>query len=1005
MGKWAVRICMLVAISVALGACSLLTDDADDRVRVDFVPIPGSASANLVAVSPYMESAITGGESAVEFAVDPSKAASVAIMDVSRDFGWTAVWPAWFEPVAGTVSTLGNYERQGLEIGPLSTAVEMLYSLPIFYNGDLDVQADIIRTLRNLPEVIDLAHSLETGAAAGEVFEQEGFQLAFHRAIAAGIEAIGELDISELANTVPDRPDVLQVATVESLELPLDQIFTKFRIQNGRITPEWAVGGAAWGDPRGLSWIGRVYQVDASAFDSLAHLQASWATLDHARRTNVPIVGSSGYTGMYLGANTVYDIIDIVGYAVDFAFDFLDGAVSLAPSGVLLEDNRVYAAHLHTCGYGADGMGGANATADKVFMDNWAGGAGLRSYEMACVVNFMEAALSTISIVTDVGEFVGPEEMEKVVRSVMEKIAIKGAADLVKSDMWSSSSLAALAYNVTQGLVNSLASETAKKGLSARLKMWAKSLASSFDLLSTFSNTAELGARIGAMIAISPWEGAVIVTGNPWHVEQPVPDPDPDPNPVPDPDPNPDPDPGPAFGVPRINALTPSPVPPLDGRQWLTFVGENFSPAASVTLTSPDGPHLIPADRTERDSATQIRVYVNLTSQPDSWSAVITNPAPGESSLPFTFTVGSPGANADPVISSFTATPSSGDAPLDVRFRWNVSDADGDSLTCGIDFGDGESSTIVNCQANNEVWHTYEGAGPFFANLIVMDGNGGNASRSASIFVDVPPATGSPPRVNYFDAEASRAGSINRIEFFWDVSDPDGDPLTCEVGLSSSGTELDYSWTVTDCHTRSSFITNVSNPGTYTALIVVHDPSGFRDNDWVYVTVGPSFEPGELLQNGNFSSLSSGWTLTGDFWIGASSSGYHRSAPYLAAGGVDSGGYPKNNAYGSMTSAWFDVPSDASNVELTFWHNVTTQETANNVYDVVSVWVEDNQRYIPELLYTRNNTHGTSAGNYSRFTVNLNDFIGETIRITFEAQSDSTNPTVFRIDDVSVYVE
>lgn len=460
----------------------------------------------------------------------------------------------------------------------------------------------------------------------------------------------------------------------------------------------------------------------------------------------------------------------------------------------------------------------------------------------------------------------------------------------------------------------------------------------------------------------------------------------------------------PPLGEPWINSVSPSPVPPLDGRQWLTFIGGNFPASSEVTLYSPDGAHPIPSDRTSVQSESEIRVFANLTTAPARWTAVITNPLTGESSFPLSFTVGNSGANTDPVLSSFTATPSSGDAPLDVRFRWDASDADGDRLTCGISFGSGSSQTIENCQSNNEVRHTYHTAGTYSANLIVLDENGGRASQTITIFVDVPPSTGSAPRVDYFDAEVFTDGGANRVEFSWSVSDPDGDPLTCAIGLAR-GDVFDYTWTITDCHTRTSYIANVSTPGTYTAMIVVNDPSERSDSDWVYITVGSSFEPGEILQNGDFDDLADGWTLTGDFWIGASSSGYHRSPPYLAAGGVDPGGYQKNGAGGSMTSAWFDVPSDASNVEFSFWHNVTTQETANNVYDVLSVWVEDNQSYISKLLYTRNNTHATSAGNYSRFTVSLNDYIGQTIRIAFDATSDNTNPTVFRIDDVSVYVE
>lgn len=459
----------------------------------------------------------------------------------------------------------------------------------------------------------------------------------------------------------------------------------------------------------------------------------------------------------------------------------------------------------------------------------------------------------------------------------------------------------------------------------------------------------------------------------------------------------------PPTGEPRITSMAPSPVPPLNGRQWLTINGENFAASATVTLYSRDGAHPIPSDRTTVDSGSRIRVFVNVTTEPAEWSAVVTNPLSGESSVPYSFTVGGGASNLDPVVHSFTATPSSGEAPLAVRFSWDISDADGDALTCGVAFGDGNSQDVPNCHTTNEVWHTYTVAGTHSANLIVLDGNGGGTSSATTVFVDVPPVEGADPRINYFAAEGSNVNGVPRVEFFWNISDPDGDPLTCAVGLQADGVMVD-SWTINNCQNRSGYSANVTSPGTYTAAIVVQDPSGRNVSDWVFVTVprGPSFEPGELLTNGDFSQQSSGWTLSGDFWIGAS--GNYRSAPYLAAGGVDWDGYPTNDAYGSMTSNWITIPSGASDVELTFWYNITTEESGSSVWDAMGVYVEDD-RYRLELVATRNNTHASSAGSYTRVRVDLSGYVGETIRLIFEAESDGSNPTVFRIDDVSLYAQ
>jgi len=94
--------------------------------------------------------------------------------------------------------------------------------------------------------------------------------------------------------------------------------------------------------------------------------------------------------------------------------------------------------------------------------------------------------------------------------------------------------------------------------------------------------------------------------------------------------------------------------------------------------------------------------------------------------------------NNPPVINSFTATPTSGTAPLTVTFNWNVSDADGDTLTCYLDIdNDGTNDyTINDCANNTSKQHTYNTAGTYTAKLTVDDGNGGIDSKTVNVTVN-----------------------------------------------------------------------------------------------------------------------------------------------------------------------------------------------------------------------------------------------------------------------------
>jgi glucose/arabinose dehydrogenase len=86
-------------------------------------------------------------------------------------------------------------------------------------------------------------------------------------------------------------------------------------------------------------------------------------------------------------------------------------------------------------------------------------------------------------------------------------------------------------------------------------------------------------------------------------------------------------------------------------------------------------------------------------------------------------------ANRTPIARA-SANPTSGPVPLSVAFKGNTStDADGDPLTYGWDFGDGTAhSTSVNPS------HTYTTAGTYTATLRVSDGT---ASWSATVKITV----------------------------------------------------------------------------------------------------------------------------------------------------------------------------------------------------------------------------------------------------------------------------
>lgn len=78
--------------------------------------------------------------------------------------------------------------------------------------------------------------------------------------------------------------------------------------------------------------------------------------------------------------------------------------------------------------------------------------------------------------------------------------------------------------------------------------------------------------------------------------------------------------------------------------------------------------------------------------------------------------------NQAPTLSDFAAEPAEGQAPLLVGFGWSAADAEGDVLTCTLNFNDGATDEIENCGQVANHFHEYTQSGGYVAVLSVSDG-------------------------------------------------------------------------------------------------------------------------------------------------------------------------------------------------------------------------------------------------------------------------------------------
>ena len=199
-------------------------------------------------------------------------------------------------------------------------------------------------------------------------------------------------------------------------------------------------------------------------------------------------------------------------------------------------------------------------------------------------------------------------------------------------------------------------------------------------------------------------------------------------------------------------------------------------------------------------------------------------------------------------------------------------------------------------------------------------------------------------------------------------------------------------------------------PGTY-AITITGTGGGKTHTTSLSLTVTTAGGGGtEAVTDGGFESATvtgnsaPGWTGTTNI-SGDSTIAYHGTYPH---GGTNYGALGASNSEIDTLTQTLSIPSNTTAASLTFWVNVVTSETTTSTaYDFCHVEIHNASGTLLATPLTLNNTNSSSSNNtngtyFKPAAVDLTSYKGQTIQLVFHVTTDSTLPTTFRVDDVSV---
>ena len=199
----------------------------------------------------------------------------------------------------------------------------------------------------------------------------------------------------------------------------------------------------------------------------------------------------------------------------------------------------------------------------------------------------------------------------------------------------------------------------------------------------------------------------------------------------------------------------------------------------------------------------------------------------------------------------------------------------------------------------------------------------------------------------------------------------------------------------------------------YTATVTtgVKDRAGnpmAAPHTWSFTT-GASNPTNQLFANPDFETGDVGWTSrncdsatspTCYYVINQNNGLGHNGSNWYAMLGSGSVNGMTGYLYQDVT-----IPANATAATLQFWYRISTNETGSTPYDTMSLVVADPATgNVTATLDTWSNADTTNGLWVQSPPYDLLAYKGQTVRVEFKAETDSSLPTTFRVDDATLAV-